>query len=70
MEEEKTIIYYEPYVVVRCSNGLVVVRQRGTLMIEDPAEALETAKKIAEDMQKADGAIIMEIGITEEDADL
>lgn len=55
---------YEPYVIVKCSDGDV----KATLyraIIQDPVKALETAKRMAEDMQKI--GMVTEIGITEEE---
>ena len=66
MAENETVSY-NPYVIVRLSDGEVKVTPHSDLMedpIEDPAEALEAAKRISEDMEKI--GIVKEIGITEE----
>ena len=55
---------YEPYVIVKCSDGDV----KATLyraIIQDPAKALETAKRMSEDMEKI--GMVTEIGIEEEE---
>ena len=55
---------YEPYVIVKCSDGDV----KATLyraIIQDPVKALETAKRMSEDMQKI--GMVTEIGIEEEE---
>ena len=55
---------YEPYVIVKCSNGEVKATLHQAI-IQDPVKALETAKRMAEDMQKI--GMVMEIGIEEEE---
>ena len=55
---------YEPYVIVKCSNGEVKATLHQAI-IQDPAKALETAKRMAEDMQKI--GMVTEIGIEEEE---
>ena len=64
-EQEKDFgrnFIYEPYVIVKCSNGEV----KATLyraIIQDPVKAMEAAKRMSEDMQKI--GMGTEIGITE-----
>lgn len=55
---------YEPYVIVKCSDGDV----KATLyraIITDPVKALEAAKRMSEDMQKI--GMVTEIGIEKEE---
>ena len=65
-EQEKDFgrnFIYEPYVIVKCSDGEV----KATLyraIIQDPVKAMEAAKRMSEDMQKI--GMVTEIGITEE----
>lgn len=66
-EQEKDFgrnFIYKPYVIVKCSDGEV----KATLyraIIQDPVKALETAKRMSEDMQKI--GMVTEIGIAEEE---
>ena len=66
-EQEKDFgrnFIYEPYVIVKCSDGEV----KATLyraIIQDPVKAMEAAKRMSEDMQKI--GMVTEIGIAEEE---
>lgn len=55
---------YKPYVIARLLNDEAKVTLYRAI-IQDPAEALETAKRMAEDMQKI--GMVTEIGIEEEE---
>ena len=57
-------VIYKPYVITRLLNDEAKVTLYRAI-IQDPAEALETAKRMAEDMQKI--GMVMEIGIEEEE---
>lgn len=66
-EQEKDFgrnFIFEPYVIVKCSDGDAKVTLYRAI-ITDPVKALETAKRMAEDMQKI--GMVMEIGIEEEE---
>lgn len=68
-EQEKVKDYeygfiYKPYVITRLLNDEAKVTLYRAI-IQDPAKALETAKRMAEDMQKI--GMVMEIGIEEEE---
>lgn len=55
---------YKPYVITRLLNDEAKVTLYRAI-IQDPAKALETAKRMAEDMEKI--GMVMEIGIEEEE---
>lgn len=55
---------YKPYVITRLLNDEAKVTLYRAI-IQDPAKALETAKRMAEDMQKI--GMVTEIGIEEEE---
>lgn len=55
---------YEPYVIVKCSDGDVKATLNRAI-IQDPVKALETAKRMSENMQKI--GTVTEIGIEEEE---
>ena len=65
-EQEKDFgrnFIYEPYVIVKCSDGEVKATLHQAI-IQDPVKAMEAAKRMSEDMQKI--GMVTEIGITEE----
>ena len=55
---------YEPYVIVKCSDGEVKATLHQAI-ITDPVKAMEAAKRMSEDMEKI--GMVTEIGITEEE---
>lgn len=55
---------YKPYVITRLLNDEAKVTLYRAI-IQDPVKAMETAKRMAEDMQKI--GMVMEIGIDEEE---
>ena len=55
---------YKPYVITRLLNDEAKVTLYRAI-IQDPVKAMETAKRMAEDMQKI--GMVMEIGIEEEE---
>lgn len=55
---------YKPYVITRLLNDEAKVTLYRAI-IQDPVKALETAKRMAEDMQKI--GMVTEIGIEEEE---
>ena len=55
---------YEPYVIVKCSNGEVKATLHQAI-IQDPTKALETAKRMSEDLERI--GMVTEIGIEEEE---
>jgi len=66
-EQEKDFgrnFIYEPYVIVKCSEGEVKATLHQAI-ITDPVKAMEAAKRMSEDMQKI--GMVTEIGITEEE---
>lgn len=66
-EQEKDFgrnFIYKPYVITRLLNDEAKVTLYRAI-IQDPVKALETAKRMAEDMQKI--GMVMEIGIDEEE---
>lgn len=57
-------IIFEPYVIVKCSNGHVKATLHQSI-ITDPVKAMGAAKRMSEDMEKI--GMVTEIGITEEE---
>ena len=53
-EQEKDFgrnFIYEPYVIVKCSDGEVKATLHQAI-IQDPVKAMEAAKRMSEDMEK------------------
>lgn len=57
-------VIYKPYVITRLLNDEAKVTLYRAI-IQDPAKALETAKRMSEDMEKI--GMVTEIGIEEEE---